>query len=134
MLEDVLYGWSLPKNQSSIIEKGSGVPLDHFPGDAAEHAFFLSLLVSAGRPQAEGEGGAARGGRELRRQLGRPDAHLALEDHGVPMDIQTRTGEQGLLLGFMGESTQPSAQLCTHFETSKIVINLLFRLARPFCP
>ena len=94
MLEDVLYGWSLPKNQSSIIEKGSGVPLDHFPADAAELAFFIYLLVSAGRPQAEGEGGAARGGRELRRQLGRPDAHLALEDHGVPMDIQTRTGKQ----------------------------------------
>ena len=39
------------------------------------------------------EGGAADGGREFRVALPREGAHLPLESHGVPGDVEIRTGD-----------------------------------------
>ena len=49
----------------------------------------LALAISG----VQEEGGAADGGREFRVALPREGAHLPLEPHGVPGDVEIRTGD-----------------------------------------
>ena len=116
IFEDVLYGWSLPKNQSSIIEKGSGVPLDRLPGGLRRRSmpsFLLSLYLQGDLKQKEKEAQREEDENFGDSWVGQTRTWLwkTMEYPWTSKLAQVNRGCS--LLGFVGESTQPSAQLCT---------------------